>query len=160
MAKSCITVCFTYSLRTAIFEHRYFTYFTLATHLGCGGVFKHKFVANLLLSLTVKESWKSVNIWWSYRQEFGVLGFFGLNGVDRQSTVAAQRAWNKLPTELNLLQSTTTFRHQLNTFLFQSAYEHRKSWWLFCDAPSTFRRERNTNDSITVTARVIAITKQ
>jgi len=29
-----------------------------------------------LLSLTAKEFWKSVNIWWSYGQEFGVL-FFG-----------------------------------------------------------------------------------
>ena len=26
-----------------------------------------------LLSLTAKEFWKSVNIWWSYGQEFGVL---------------------------------------------------------------------------------------
>ena len=30
------------------------------------------FVTNFLLSLTVKEFWKSVNIWWSYGQELGV----------------------------------------------------------------------------------------
>jgi len=48
---------------------------SVATRLGCGGVFKHDFVTNFLLSLTVTEFWKSVNIWWSYGQEFGVLFF-------------------------------------------------------------------------------------
>ena len=38
MAKSYITVCFAYSFRLAIFEHRYFTS-SVATPLGCGGVF-------------------------------------------------------------------------------------------------------------------------
>jgi len=28
---------------------------SVSTHLGCGGVFKHDFVTNFLLSLTVKE---------------------------------------------------------------------------------------------------------
>jgi len=46
---------------------------SVATRLGCGGVFK--FVTNFLLSLTVKEFWKLVNIWWSYGQELGVLFF-------------------------------------------------------------------------------------
>jgi len=32
-------------------------------------------VTNFLLSRTVKEFWKSVNIWWSYGQELGVLFF-------------------------------------------------------------------------------------
>ena len=49
---------------------------SVATRLGCGGVFVYDFVTNFLLSLTVKEFWKSVNIWWSYGQEFGVLFFF------------------------------------------------------------------------------------
>jgi len=31
---------------------------------------------NFLLSLTAKEFWKSVNIWWSYGQEFAVLFFW------------------------------------------------------------------------------------
>ena len=44
----------------------------VATRLGCGGVFKYDFVTDFLLSPTVKEFWKSVNIWWSYGQEFGV----------------------------------------------------------------------------------------
>jgi len=41
-----------------------------ATLLGCGGVFKYDFVTNFLLSLTVKEFWKSVNIWQCYEQEY------------------------------------------------------------------------------------------
>jgi len=35
---------------------------SVATYLRCGGIFKHDFVANLLLSLSVKEFLKSVNI--------------------------------------------------------------------------------------------------
>ena len=49
---------------------------SVATHLVFGGVFKYSFVINFLLSLTVKEFWKSINIWWSYGQEFGVLFFW------------------------------------------------------------------------------------
>jgi len=47
----------------------------LATYLRCGGIFKYDFVANLPLSLPVKECWKSVNLWGSYGQEFSVLFF-------------------------------------------------------------------------------------
>ena len=38
---------------------------SVATYARCGGILKDSFVANLLLSLAVKELWKSVNIWWS-----------------------------------------------------------------------------------------------
>ena len=48
---------------------------SVATCLRCGGIFKYALVANLLVSLPVKEFWKSVNIWGSYGQEFGVLFF-------------------------------------------------------------------------------------
>ena len=41
---------------------------------------------------------------------------------DRAFSVAAPRAWNRLPIQLKLLRSTTTFCHQLKTFLFQSTY--------------------------------------
>jgi len=41
-----------------------------------GGIFKDDFVTNLLPSLPVKTVCKSVNIWWSYGQEFGVLFFW------------------------------------------------------------------------------------
>ena len=36
---------------------------SVTTRLGCGGVFIHHFVTNFLLSLTVEEFRKSVNIW-------------------------------------------------------------------------------------------------
>ena len=48
---------------------------SVVTRLGCGGVFVYDFVTNFLLSLPVKEFWKSANIWWSYGQELGVLFF-------------------------------------------------------------------------------------
>ena len=74
MAKSCIIVCFTNSLRMAIFW-THISQGSVATRLGCGWVFVYDFVTNFLLSLTVKEFWKSVNIWWSSGQELGVLFF-------------------------------------------------------------------------------------
>jgi len=43
----------------------------VATCLRCGEIFSYHFTANLSLSLTVKEFWKSVKIWQSYRYEFG-----------------------------------------------------------------------------------------
>ena len=55
MAKSCITLCFTYSLRMAILLNTDISQGSVATRLGCDGVFVHDFVANFLLSLTVKE---------------------------------------------------------------------------------------------------------
>jgi len=38
---------------------------SVATHLTGGGVFYYCFITNLLLSLSVKEFWKSVTIWQS-----------------------------------------------------------------------------------------------
>ena len=49
---------------------------SVATYWRCGGIFKYEFVANLPLSVLVKEFWKSVNIWGSYGQEFSVLFFW------------------------------------------------------------------------------------
>jgi len=43
---------------------------SVVTQLSCGGIFNDSFVANFLLSLSVKELWKSVNIcqrYWRYR---------------------------------------------------------------------------------------------
>ena len=48
---------------------------SVATYLRCGGILKYEFVANLPVSLPVKEFWKSVSIWGSYGQEFSVLFF-------------------------------------------------------------------------------------
>ena len=49
---------------------------SVATRLKRGEIFKSEFVANLPSSRLLKKIWKSVNIWWSYGQEFGVLFFF------------------------------------------------------------------------------------
>ena len=52
-------------------EFCYFWYFSqgsVAMHCRCGGKYDTSFTANLLLSLTVKEFWKSVNIYQSYEQ--------------------------------------------------------------------------------------------
>jgi len=46
---------------------------------------------------------------------------------DTAFSVGAARAWNTLPTQLKLLPSTTAFRRQLNTLLFQSANGHRET---------------------------------
>ena len=54
---------------------------SVATRFRCGGIFKCELVANLPMSLPVKEFWKSVNIWGSYGQEFCVL-FFSRHSVD------------------------------------------------------------------------------
>ena len=48
---------------------------SVAIYLRCGGIVKYELVANLPVSLPVKEFWKSVNIWRSYGQEFSVLFF-------------------------------------------------------------------------------------
>ena len=52
---SCITVCFTYSLRIAVFLNTDISQGGVATHLLCGRVFTYDCVTNFLLSLTVKE---------------------------------------------------------------------------------------------------------
>jgi len=36
---------------------------SVATQLMCGGMFNNDFIANLLVSLQVKEFWKSISIW-------------------------------------------------------------------------------------------------
>ena len=48
----------------------------VATRLRCGGMFHNDFIANLPLNLSVKEVWKSVNIWRSYRQNYSGMFFY------------------------------------------------------------------------------------
>ena len=55
MAKSCITVCFTYSLRIAIFLNTDISQGSVATRLEFGGIFTYEFVTDFQLSVTVKE---------------------------------------------------------------------------------------------------------
>ena len=47
-----------------------------ATRLRYGGMFHNDFIANLPLSLSVKEFWKSVNNWQSYRQKYSGMFFW------------------------------------------------------------------------------------
>jgi len=63
---------------------------SVATRLRCGGIFKYELVANLPLSLLVKDFWKLVNICGSYGQEFGVL-FFLRHSVLRRGGGSACR---------------------------------------------------------------------
>jgi len=46
---------------------------SVVTHLRWGGIGNDDFIANLLLSLRLKEFWKSVNVWRSYRQKYSGL---------------------------------------------------------------------------------------
>ena len=64
---------------------------SVATRLGYGGVFVYDCVTNFLLSLTLKEFWKSANIWYSYGQEFGVL-FFWLTVYIRICSILPEKA--------------------------------------------------------------------
>jgi hypothetical protein len=41
---------------------------------------------------------------------------------ERAFSVAAPRAWNRLPTQLKLMRSTPVFKRALKTYLFQAAY--------------------------------------
>jgi len=56
---------------------------------------------------------------------------------DRAFSIAALRAWNRLPTVLKLLRSTDSFCRDLKKFLFESVYSHQDADWL-CDASSVF----------------------
>ena len=80
---------------------------SVATYLRCGGIFKYEFVANLPMSLPVKEFWKSVDISGSYGQEFSVLFFWDTVYID----ICAK---NKPPvhkTGLGNIYCLSTFRH-------------------------------------------------
>jgi len=44
---------------------------------------------------------------------------------DRAFSVAARRAWNRLPTELKLLRLMDSFRRDLKAFLFDFVYRHQ-----------------------------------
>jgi len=48
----------------------------VATWVNNDGIFNDFFIANLLLSVTVKEFWRSVRIWQSYSKKNKVAPFF------------------------------------------------------------------------------------
>ena len=49
---------------------------SVGTYLRCGGVVNNQIKKDLLLSVWVKKTFKSVNIWQSYKQERGCLMHF------------------------------------------------------------------------------------
>jgi len=75
VAKSYTAFCCSYFLSMPIFLTKDISQGSVATQLRCGVIFKYDFISNLLLSLTVKEFWKSANIWRSYEQDYDVLFF-------------------------------------------------------------------------------------
>jgi len=123
---SCITVCFTYSLRIAIFLNTDISQGSVTTRLECGGVYVYDFITNFLRSLTVKEFWKSVNIWWSYGQELGVLFFLFFDSQcrfgERGFSYRGPAAWNTLPSDLHDITYTGTFTKQLKNVVFDRVY--------------------------------------
>ena len=79
MAEFCMTACFIDSLLHTVtswawqFFNTDISQGSVVTQLRCGGIVNEDFVANLLVNLTVKEFWKSVNIWRSYGQYYSGL---------------------------------------------------------------------------------------
>ena len=77
---------------------------------------------------------------------------------DRAFSVAAPQAWNRLPTELKLLQLMDLFRRDLKTFLFNSVYAVTGTRIQIDSVmrPRSSSRERNTSASVTVTVTVVS----
>ena len=57
------------------FLNSYISQGSVITQLRCSEIISQDFVANLLMNLSVKEVWKSVNIWRSYGQYCSALFF-------------------------------------------------------------------------------------
>jgi len=74
---------------------------------------------------------------------------------DRAFSVAAPQAWNRLPTELKLLQSTDSFRCDLKTFLFHSVYGNRiQTDSVMCPRSSSSGRNTSASVIVNVTAEL------
>ena len=71
VAESCMRGSLFMQFLSMTISRRHISQGRVATRLRCGGSLTITFVANLSLSLTVKEFWKSVKIWQSYHREFG-----------------------------------------------------------------------------------------
>ena len=54
---------------------------SVVTQLRCGGIINEDLVANLLVNLSVKEFWKSVNVWRSYEQYYSGLFFIDSHSI-------------------------------------------------------------------------------
>jgi len=73
----------------AVLEHGDFVNIYFTTRLRCGRIFNNYFTANLLLNQAVKEFWKSIKIWRSYRREYCGMGF--LRCIGYKTTANALR---------------------------------------------------------------------
>jgi len=80
---------------------------SVATPLGCGGVFKYDFVTNFLLSLTAKKILKSVNTWQCYGQDYSVL-FFDSQCIIRYDKKCLTQATKLTVSQLNLNKLKST----------------------------------------------------
>jgi len=78
-------------LVSLVFWHSYISQGSVATCSWRGGICKKDFFANLLPTLAVKNFWKSINIWWSYGQEFSVW-FFSDSQCRLRQRSSGQRA--------------------------------------------------------------------
>ena len=96
---------------------------SVATYLRCGGIFKYEFVADLPVSLPVKEFWKSVNIWGSYGQKFSVL-FFLRQCITPVHCSAPTTPYSATPTHHRLCSHSTVFCHA-HSPLCSSSYDFR-----------------------------------
>jgi len=77
-----VTACFTGSgLEHGNFLNTDISQGSVVIQLTCGWIINEHFVVNLLVNLSVKELWKSVNIWRSYGQYYSGLFF-----IDSQCT--------------------------------------------------------------------------
>jgi len=76
MAEFCMIACFIQpGLEYGNFFNTDISQGSVVQQLRCGGIVNEDFVANILVNLTVKVFWKSVNIWQSYGPYFSCLFF-------------------------------------------------------------------------------------
>ena len=68
---------------------------------------------------------RRVTVTWSYQERVGRL-------VTGLSLLPQPHAWNRLPTDLKLSRTTTSFKSKLKSFLFQAAYTGNIVWTLEC----------------------------
>jgi len=73
----CMTACFIHSgLEHCDFFNTDISQGSVVAQLRCGGIVNEDFAANFLMNLSVKEFWKSINIWQSYGEDYSALFFW------------------------------------------------------------------------------------
>jgi len=88
-----VIYCYHYTcFRLSLFSDINVSQGSVATLVRCGGIFNANFIANFLTSQSVKELWKSANIWRSYRKSKKVRVFWDtvyIEAVSRSQNSAA-----------------------------------------------------------------------